>query len=359
VTGDDPSTAFPPVRVVSGPAFELVAELAAFTSGSARASLDSGKAWVREVRRSAGAALIERAERYPLGVILELATIALEAGPPHGVEELTRALEAIDPGRLRLRLLGADSPLTRTMVSDGAIERAVAGDATARAEVQSAMAADPSTRRAIGRLFDDRPEALKAELLAIVAAWAERVLPRFAADALAAIERDRRAKEVMLTTGTPQEALTSATNGVTFVPSPWVAEIVIVPTVALRPFVVPAELGSTTIFVCSVADDALEPSPTAPPRRLVKLAAALGDELRLQVLHALRNEELSASEIAERIGVDRTSVHHHLGILRSAGLLAIRDEGARGWRYSLRDDGLRDIGPDLERYLGTSGGHPG
>lgn len=354
MTGGDRSTGFPPLRVVSGAAFELVAQLAAFTSGSARASLDGGKAWVREVRRSAGAELIARAERYHFGVVVELATIALEAGPPHGVDELARALEASDPARLRLRLLGADSPLSRTMVSDGAIERAAAGDAAARAEVRSAMGGDPSSRQAIDRLLDERPEALKAELLAIVGAWGERVLPRFAADALAAIERDRRAKEAMLTTSPPQAVLTDATNGVTFVPSPWVAEIVIVPTVALRPFVVPTELGSTAIFLCPVADDALDANPGAPPRRLVKVAAALGDELRLQVLHALRDGELSASEIAERIGVERTSLHHHLGILRSAGLLAIRDEGTRGWRYALRDEGLRDIGPGLERYLGRS-----
>ena len=57
----DGSLAFPPVRVVSGPAFELAAELAAFTSGPARASLDSGKAWIRDVRSLAGHGPLERA----------------------------------------------------------------------------------------------------------------------------------------------------------------------------------------------------------------------------------------------------------------------------------------------------------
>ncbi len=66
---------------MTGPAFELIAELAAFTSGPARASLDSGKAWIREVRRAAGADLIQRVERYTLGMYAELATVALEAAP--------------------------------------------------------------------------------------------------------------------------------------------------------------------------------------------------------------------------------------------------------------------------------------
>jgi DNA-binding transcriptional ArsR family regulator len=76
-----------------------------------------------------------------------------------------------------------------------------------------------------------------------------------------------------------------------------------------------------------------------------KVAAALGDELCLRILRVVMDEQLSASEIADRLGVDRTSLHHHLGILRSAGLLSIRDDGVQGWRYMLRDDGFEEIRP--------------
>jgi DNA-binding transcriptional ArsR family regulator len=145
--------------------------------------------------------------------------------------------------------------------------------------------------------------------------------------------------------------LRAATNGVEFEPPAGVTDSVIVPTVALRPFLAPVEFGTTEIFLCSVGDEAFDDDPAAPPRRLVKLAAALGDELRLRILHALADGELTASEIADRLGVERTSLHHHLGILRSAGLLTIRDEGVRGWRYALRDDGLEGVGPALASYL--------
>jgi len=349
------STPFPDVHVVSGAAFEVVAELAAFTSGPARASLDSGKAWIREVRRLAGPELIERVERYTLGLYAELATVALEAPAPRGADQLIRALEALDADALRRRLLSAESPLNRTMVSEGAIERAIAGDAAARAEVRSAFGLDRTARLAIDRVFELHGDALKAEFLTIVRDWAGRVFPRFAADAMAAIDRDRTAREDQLSRMPGQAVLLAATNGVAFNPSPWVVRIVIVPTVALRPFLIPAELRETSVFVCSVADEVLDVDAAAPPRRLVKTAAALGDELRLRVLHLLRDEDLNASEIAERLGVERTSLHHHLGILRSAGLLTIRDEGERGWRFALREDGLRGLGPELESYLGPQG----
>jgi DNA-binding transcriptional ArsR family regulator len=111
------------------------------------------------------------------------------------------------------------------------------------------------------------------------------------------------------------------------------------------------------VFIYSVADEAFDADPGAPPRRLVKVAAALGDELRLRILRVVMDEQLSASEIADRLGVDRTSLHHHLGILRSAGLLSIRDDGVQGWRYMLRDDGFEDVGAWLSGYLRPAGRH--
>src|SRR6186713_3009518 len=72
----------PTVTLVSGPAFELVAELAAFASGPARASLESGKTWIRDVRRLAGPDLLRRVERWAFPLYTELVPITLDAGPP-------------------------------------------------------------------------------------------------------------------------------------------------------------------------------------------------------------------------------------------------------------------------------------
>jgi DNA-binding transcriptional ArsR family regulator len=151
----------------------------------------------------------------------------------------------------------------------------------------------------------------------------------------------------------PREALRIATNGVDFEPAPWATDIVVIPTVAMRPFIAPVESFSTAIFLCSVADDAFDDDPAAPPRLLVKMAAAVGDELRLRILRVLADDELSASEIADRLGVDRTSLHHHLGILRSAGLVAIHDDGVQGWLYKRRGARVADIGTELAAYLGA------
>ena len=93
-----PEPAFPAVRVEAGPAFELIAQLAAFASGPARASLDSGKAWIREVRRLAGPDLSRRAEANSIALYAELAPIALQTDRPHGVESMLDRLRAMPAG---------------------------------------------------------------------------------------------------------------------------------------------------------------------------------------------------------------------------------------------------------------------
>src|SRR3954453_1500135 len=113
----DAAPAFPRVRVETGPAFELIAQLAAFASGPARASLDSGKPWIREVRRLAGPDLSRRAEANSLSLNAEPPPIALESDAPHTVERLLDRLAAADPQALRHRLLGATAPPNRAMVS--------------------------------------------------------------------------------------------------------------------------------------------------------------------------------------------------------------------------------------------------
>ena len=237
------------------------------------------------------------------------------------------------------------------MVSAGAFERALAGDAAARTELRQRLGLDAPARRSLDRLLDTDPATLQADIAGTFAAWVDRVFPAFAARSLGLIERDVEAKIRLFRDLPAPAALRIATNGVDLDPSDWATEIVVVPTVALRPFIAPVESGSRLVLVCSVADEAFDVDPAAPPRRLVVAAAALGDPLRLRILHELASGDATATELAERLVVDRTSLHHHLGILRSAGLIGVSAVGVQSWRYSLRADGVTGTSAALTSYL--------
>jgi DNA-binding transcriptional ArsR family regulator len=65
------------------------------------------------------------------------------------------------------------------------------------------------------------------------------------------------------------------------------------------------------------------------------------------------HEELYATEIAERLGIAKATVSHHMVLLRAAGLVAVRsDRGAERY-YALHRPALAEPGDRLRHYLGV------
>lgn len=347
----EPRTAPPVLRIVHGAALELCAQLAAFTSGPARASLESGKPWIRETRRLADRELIARVQRYSLTTYVHLASLAVDIGDEVGLDAFLQQMSDIDPERLLRRVVGADSPMYRDSVDPQDLAMAP-GDARARARVRSVLTEGGGADADVDRLLRSDASVLHRDLLGVVADWAERVFPRWGPEAMAAIDRDVDAKAELLTRTSAREFIAAATMGLSFEPGAWVRQVVIAPSVALRPFIVPAEFDATKLFIVSVSDEAMEPDAVVP-RRLVNATAALGDAIRMRALHELApGDGLTAAVLAERLGVERTTLYHHLGILRSAGLVSIADAGDGNWRYQVRRDRIRELGDLLRSYVG-------
>lgn len=55
-------------------------------------------------------------------------------------------------------------------------------------------------------------------------------------------------------------------------------------------------------------------------------------------------------ELAEAFGVAKTTMHHHMIVLRSAGLVSV---GIGSKRYRLRSAAVPDVGALLSGYLGS------
>ncbi len=64
------------------------------------------------------------------------------------------------------------------------------------------------------------------------------------------------------------------------------------------------------------------------------LFRVLGDEARLRILRLLAAERLNVTELTGILGIAQSGVSRHLGMLKEAGLVAERREGAYSW-YSI------------------------
>ena len=75
----------------------------------------------------------------------------------------------------------------------------------------------------------------------------------------------------------------------------------------------------------------------------------------MRIIRFLADGDLHLTEIAERMGLSKPTVKHHLAKLRAAGLLTMTVTGGLT-NYSLRRDRVAEAGPDLARYLGAAQG---
>jgi len=64
------------------------------------------------------------------------------------------------------------------------------------------------------------------------------------------------------------------------------------------------------------------------------ICQCLANPKRLEIINTLREDELSATEIAEKLGISNANASQHLAIMRNKGILKSRREGV-SIHYSL------------------------
>ena len=91
---------------------------------------------------------------------------------------------------------------------------------------------------------------------------------------------------------------------------------------------------------------------TLPP--VDEIAGAIADPVRREILLMLRDEPLSAGQIADRFVISRPAVSRHLRVLREAGLVRDTADGRRRV-YTLVTAPLDELAGWLGRLMRTSG----
>ncbi|MCA0993321.1 ArsR/SmtB family transcription factor [Pseudalkalibacillus hwajinpoensis] len=140
----------------------------------------------------------------------------------------------------------------------------------------------------------------------------EGVLERLTADA--------ESKQKMLEEDSGEEVILQASRFV--VESKTVQNVCLIPSLHIQPMALIDHLKDTLYISYSVKD------PKKERNELLRFTKALGDEKRLKILEFLSQESHTFTDIVSEIGMAKGNIHHHLSILRGAGLvnLHIRDE---------------------------------
>ncbi|MED4586385.1 metalloregulator ArsR/SmtB family transcription factor [Brevibacillus choshinensis] len=202
----------------------------------------------------------------------------------------------------------------------------------------------------IAHIYTTEPDDLRRHLLCLMEGWFLTHIKPHEETIVRTLERDCSQKQVMQTKLSAEALVEWATNG-SYPPEPTVTRVLLIPHAIYRPWTIQADAEGTKIFYYPVDDEHLhrDADPYRPPLPLVQALKALGDEQRLRLVKMLSEQDLSLQEMTETLGGAKSTVHHHLSMLRSAHLV----ETVNG-KYRLKRTVLDKLPLHWEQFLGGS-----
>jgi DNA-binding transcriptional ArsR family regulator len=314
------------VEARAGPALELLIGLSTLTAPDRVAD---AKTWVPPLDDCSPdlRLAISRIGRHSGKLWLHLLDLA-----EGDVDDLLDRVRRLDPLELRRYLVGVYVPTWRDLVGGASLERAAGGDPAA---VKKLLAHrryyGGEAAKALSLVLPLSPAQTKRRVLAVLHRFAAEVFERRGRRLVARLERDAKRVASLAATLSAEDVVSAATRGYEYRPEPEFSRVVLVPHEAARPWLLLCQHGDSRIICYPLGAEA-EPSLEEEG---VRFGRALGDEQRLRILRRLVAGDASLAELADAVGIAKSTAHHHLALLREAGLVSLHGNARRYW-YSLR-----------------------
>lgn len=219
------------------------------------------------------------------------------------------------------------------------------GDNRAVKEMAAACVNHAFFSQMISFIAETETSELIAHIKSLMKGWFQEVTKNKNVEQI--FQRDVSEKKQLLAQSSPEKVVQWAT-GTVYKPEVNVDRVLLIPHTIYRPWTIEANLEQTKVFYYPVSDDSLYgiPDSCQPPGYLVQAFKALADEKRLRILNLLSDSNRSLKELTEILDIGKTTIHHHLAILKSAHMVSVT-----GTMYSLNKSALGGYEASLLDYL--------
>lgn len=227
-------------------------------------------------------------------------------------------------------------------------EKAIAGDTSSLHKIQEITKDNAFYPAYFEFICSVKCLLFKKHLINMLTGWVEEVMTKEKKEEVSKIlQADYKAKMKLKESMTANELVEWATGGVTYQAEPSVTRVLLIPQYIYRPWNIEADLEGTKVFYYPVANESITPEdPYTPNHSLVLKYKAMGDEVRMRMVKMLYENDRTLQEITDHLNLGKSTVHHHLKILRSARLVEIKDN-----KYSLRMKAIDFINMELNTFL--------
>lgn len=354
-----------PIEVDGSGSYEIVLTMWTVFSQDNIANLDLGADWAKGIEEATPADLV--AEIEALGgphcaIWLSLLGLISSAPHPHDPTSAFRWIGQLNPQRLQRWILGYIGEQSAMKGGDcptpSLIEEAAEGDLEAVRKVVGEKFSGDETEHLVSLLGSDA-ESFRDRVATTLMRFQSEVYSRHEEEFSDAIARAAAARRAVANRDDAKTVIEQVTNGLDFEIPRGVTRVVLVPSVVLRPLSLIDQHRGVLMVFYAMADEFINNNPDAPPSWLVRTYKALSDEKRLRILRRLSEGETSLDELTELLDISKSTVHHHISVLRGAGLVRVQiSHGASGKEshcYGLRDQAFGDASAFLESYIRPQG----
>lgn len=292
------------------PVYELVCSLSIYTSKKFIKNIDLGKDWIVEVGEKLNPAFANDLEKTKEIPCMSLLNLLIWQSPEKGdIPSFIVWLNSLSPGELYEKL----SP----HVVDGL----------------------PSDL-----------DKLRDHYIYLLTNWYEQYFKHIDPKILRGMEDDVMRNKELIESMDPIDFVEQASGGIRIEPMPDLQLALLVPTVHFSPLNTYCQLKN--MFIVQYSVDLPNDNPKDPPKGLSRITSALGDDNRMRILKFLAKEPRTFNEIMQFSSLSKTTVHHHMMVLRGSGLVsAYIDECCKADQFSLRPSAFAELNTFLENFL--------
>ncbi|MEX1038091.1 MAG: helix-turn-helix domain-containing protein [Acidimicrobiia bacterium] len=349
-----------PIEIDGAISYEIVLTMwSLFSSKKYNSSFDLGAEWFEEVLDSTPDDLKE--EIRTLGgahctTWLSLLGLVSVAPHPHDPDNVFNWIGELNPQRLRRWILGylgdqAAANSDEGPPSPSLIEQAAQGDIDSVLEIIGSSL-KPDEIDQIVSLFEMDPTEMRDRIAATLHRFRNEVFSKYEDEFGKAIAAAAAARRSVATRDSAKDVIEEVTNGLDYEIPLGVCRVILVPSVVLRPLSLIDQYRDALIVCYGLADEFLNLNPEAPPSWMVRFYKALSDEKRLRILRRLSEGDTSLDELTELLDLTKSTVHHHITILRGAGLVRVQMGSTKAEsKYGLRPQAIEDASSFLESYM--------
>ena len=331
----------PNIQIKAGYLFECALGIAMITYPKLHGDLEKSREEIAQLRKSLSGKLEAELqycqEHNTWKLLLQLLHYEDTADP----EDFKEKVSLLDERELRYRLLPY---LNEAQQANRRL--AAEGNERARDELILSCRQHAFFPQLIDFVFRASLSDLKEHLFGLLDGW-RREAAEDEESVAAIFRRDMAEKQRWKERVSPGELVQKAC-GMDYQPEHGLPDVLLIPHIIYRPWTIEAVFEGVKVFYYPVSDEALmdRQDPYQPPGKLVQLYKALADEKRLRIIKLLNEREMSLKELTETVELGKTTVHHHLSMLKLAGIVTVR-----GSMYSVNLQALNDTGKMFGHFL--------